>query len=269
MLSKSVSLCLASAAIAIFTSCSDKKSGISDDDNFTLRYKIATPISDTDPANEVLVNIIETRLEHYGIDNPGVSIVEDGAKYLEISIPDDADTAAVNSIVTAHGVVEFYPTVSGAEIGLNDNTIYVVEVNSADAKNRIDNEINNVAANLNGLAFKWMSDNDGDYLYALDTDNVFRPVITDIEADTNRGYTQIDMTFDQESAQAWRTITRNNIGRSIAIVVDGEILSAPRVNTEIEGGRSAITGHFTPEQAQILAAQLSAANLDIVLVPVK
>ena len=56
-------------------------------------------------------------------------------------------------------------------------------------------------------------------------------------------------------------MTKQNIGRSIAIVLDNYVYSAPNVNSEITGGRSQITGHFTPEQAKDLANVLKSGKM--------
>ena len=62
-------------------------------------------------------------------------------------------------------------------------------------------------------------------------------------------------------AQEWATITRNNIGRSIAIVLDNNVYSFPNVNNEITGGSSQITGNFTPEEANDLANVLKSGKM--------
>ncbi|NCB98216.1 MAG: protein translocase subunit SecD, partial [Bacteroidia bacterium] len=62
-------------------------------------------------------------------------------------------------------------------------------------------------------------------------------------------------------ARTWATMTSNNIGRCIAIVLDGMVYSYPRVNSEITGGRSAISGHFTVQEAEDLANVLKSGKL--------
>ncbi|MDE6008188.1 MAG: protein translocase subunit SecD [Muribaculaceae bacterium] len=71
----------------------------------------------------------------------------------------------------------------------------------------------------------------------------------------------VNMTMSDNGAQAWATITRNNIGRPIAIVLDNNVYSFPNVNAEITGGRSQITGNFTPEEANDLANVLKSGKM--------
>lgn len=69
------------------------------------------------------------------------------------------------------------------------------------------------------------------------------------------------MTMNSEGAREWSRITGANIGKSIAIVLDGQVYSAPTVNTAIDGGRSSITGNFTVEEAKDLANVLKAGKM--------
>ena len=78
----------------------------------------------------------------------------------------------------------------------------------------------------------------------------------------------VSMTMNNEGAKQWARITGNNIGKSIAILLDNYVYSFPNVNTAIEGGRSQITGNFTVEEAQDLANVLKSgkmtAKIDII-----
>ena len=80
------------------------------------------------------------------------------------------------------------------------------------------------------------------------------------EYDNMRGNT-VNMRMNDTGAQAWATLTRNNIGRPIAIVLDNNVYSFPNVNNEITGGQSEITGNFTPEEANDLANVLKSGKM--------
>lgn len=67
--------------------------------------------------------------------------------------------------------------------------------------------------------------------------------------------------MNSEAAQRWASITRANKGKCVAVVMDNMVYSAPRVNSEITGGQSQITGNFTDTEADALAAILSAGKL--------
>ena len=77
----------------------------------------------------------------------------------------------------------------------------------------------------------------------------------------NRGPV-VTMSMNDEGSRAWARLTKDNIGRAIAIVLDNVVYSAPNVNTEITGGRSEISGNFTVEQTVDLANVLNSGKMD-------
>ncbi|NLX66397.1 MAG: protein translocase subunit SecD, partial [Bacteroidales bacterium] len=93
---------------------------------------------------------------------------------------------------------------------------------------------------------------------ALDGD-----VVTNANADQGqRGSAwEVSMSMNSSGASRWATITGAEIGKSIAIVLDGYVYSAPTVNGRIDGGRSSITGNFTPQEAQDLENVLKSGKM--------
>ena len=105
-------------------------------------------------------------------------------------------------------------------------------------------------------------------LIALKSQTSGRPslegdVITDARADFGQtsAYANVSMTMNAEGARDWQRITRDNIGKSIAIVLDGYVYSFPTVQNEIAGGSSQITGNFTVEEAKDLANTLNSGKM--------
>ena len=88
-------------------------------------------------------------------------------------------------------------------------------------------------------------------------------VITDAYADFSQmsAYANVSMEMNAEGAKAWARITKENVGKSIAIVLDGFVYSFPTVQNEIQGGRSQITGNFTVEEAKDLANTLKSGKM--------
>jgi SecD/SecF fusion protein len=88
-------------------------------------------------------------------------------------------------------------------------------------------------------------------------------VITDARADFSQtsAYANVSMTMNSEGAKIWQRMTKENIGKSIAIALDGYIYSFPTVNNEIPGGQSQITGNFTVEEAKDLANTLKSGKM--------
>ncbi|MDR2057372.1 MAG: protein translocase subunit SecDF [Dysgonamonadaceae bacterium] len=88
-------------------------------------------------------------------------------------------------------------------------------------------------------------------------------VITDARDDFGQhsAYAVVSMAMNSEGAKVWARLTRENIGKCIAIVLDNRVYSFPRVQVEITGGRSEITGNFTPEEAKDLANVLKSGKM--------
>jgi SecD/SecF fusion protein len=88
-------------------------------------------------------------------------------------------------------------------------------------------------------------------------------VITDArsEFDKNTGSAEVTMAMNADGAKTWARLTKNNIGKAIAVVLDDYVYSAPNVNVEITGGRSVISGDFTVNEAKDLANILQSGKL--------
>lgn len=92
------------------------------------------------------------------------------------------------------------------------------------------------------------------------------PLEGDVVTDARDSYDQfnkpcVTMSMNTDGSRRWAALTKKNIGKEIAIVLDGYVYSAPRVNTEITGGNSEITGNFTPEVTKDLANVLKSGKM--------
>ena len=111
-------------------------------------------------------------------------------------------------------------------------------------------------------------------LYALKAhDNLGHPslpdatkggdIVVDASADFEQIHNeyQVSMTMTPEAGNTWAKLTKENVGKCVAIVLDDVVYSAPRVNQEITGGRSQITGNFDTEEANDLANVLKSGKM--------
>ncbi|WP_321287248.1 protein translocase subunit SecDF [uncultured Sunxiuqinia sp.] len=124
------------------------------------------------------------------------------------------------------------------------------------------------------VQFKWTSkaiDEGGNYFRLIAIKVTSRdgqaPLDGDVIVDARQDYEQfgsrpeVSMTMNSEGAKAWARLTKENIGKSIAIVLDGYVRSFPTVNGEITGGRSSISGLETVEEAKDLANILKSGKM--------
>ncbi len=124
------------------------------------------------------------------------------------------------------------------------------------------------------MTFKWTAkavDKDGNYfrLIAIKVTSRDRraPLTGDVIVDARQDYEQmgsrpeVSMTMNSEGAKVWARLTKDNVGKSIAIILDDYVRSYPTVNGEITGGRSSITGLESVEEAKDLANILKSGKM--------
>ena len=141
--------------------------------------------------------------------------------------------------------------------------------------NRILNSAEAKAIIPRDLKFLWgvkpVSESNSQYfeLYLIKSDNkngqcdLAGDVITEAKADFSQmgGRPIVSMAMNSEGARRWATLTKQNVERGIAIVLDGYVYSAPNVTGEIPNGRSEISGNFTVEDTQDLANVLKSGKM--------
>lgn len=112
-------------------------------------------------------------------------------------------------------------------------------------------------------------------LYAIRTNRSMKPDLggdavssarSDFDTQYGRNEPMVSMQMSLEGGQKWARLTKENVGRSIAIVLDGVVYSAPNVNQEITGGNSQITGNFTVTEASDLANVLNSGKMETTVV---
>lgn len=79
----------------------------------------------------------------------------------------------------------------------------------------------------------------------------------------NMGKPQIAFELNASGAQKFAEVTRENVGRQLAIVLDGEVQTSPKINSEIPGGRGVITGNYTTDDAKKMSTLLNAGALPV------
>lgn len=87
-------------------------------------------------------------------------------------------------------------------------------------------------------------------------------VVTDAKDQFDQyGKPEASMSMNSEGAREWSAITKANLGKAVAIVLDGVVYTAPRINSQIDGGQSSISGNFTIEDTKDLANTLKSGRM--------
>ncbi len=80
-----------------------------------------------------------------------------------------------------------------------------------------------------------------------------------VTKNASSGDPEIDVEFNEEGKDLFAALTKDNINKRVAIVLDGHLYSAPMIRSEISDGKAQVTGHFTEEEARELAAKINDA----------
>jgi len=184
------------------------------------------------------IEVVRRRIDALGTREP--SIQQQGEDRIVVQVPGDDDPEALKNVINRTGQLTFHlhdPSVSQADIDAG----FV-------PPGRI----------------------------ILPTDNEFEPEIVVFETpevtgdmvssassgpNTDGAGFQVNFSFDQNGARRFANLTRDNIGRRFAIVLDGRVVSAPVIQTPITQGSGRITGDFTPEEANNLAVLIRSGAL--------
>lgn len=182
--------------------------------------------------------------------------------------PEEMDRAQIKKNYPLLSILQLNSTGQGPVVGYA-NYRDTAEVNKYLSMKEINGEL------PRDLRLKWsVSGSDLDKsgqlfeLYAIKSTerNGRAPLEGDVIEDARNEFDQyskpaVGMTMNTEGTRKWATMTKQNLNRSIAIVLDGYVYSAPNVNSEIPNGRSQISGNFTPDQAKDLANVLKSGKM--------
>lgn len=214
-------------SVAVDTTAVAQAAAVSAKDSLTAALK-GESLDKTSSADEEQLKKENPLLSVLSVNQAGVGPV--------VAYADYRDTAAVNQILNMKEVKEIMPR--------DLKLMWGVAASDMDKSGRIFELYAIKSTERNGRA----------------------PLEGDVVTDARDEYDQyhkpsVSMSMNTEGARRWATLTKENIGKSIAIVLDGYVYSAPRVNSEITGGNSSITGSFTPEQTKDLANVLKSGKM--------
>ena len=91
----------------------------------------------------------------------------------------------------------------------------------------------------------------------IDSDNAIRSAT--VTTDPSSAASQINVEFSDVGKELFAAVTRENLNKHLAIILDGQLYSAPVIRSEISEGKAQITGSFTEEEAKALAAKINDA----------
>lgn len=185
---------------------------------------------DVDGAMDSLRDTIETRVNAFGIAEPLVQVEKSNIegvpiRKLIVELPGVTDTAKAIELIGATPLLEFKLLLPQDE-ALNSETITSEMFIST------------------GLT--------GEFLERAT-----------LEFDPNSGQPMVGISFNQKGRELFAKITKENVGKVLAIILDGQPLSVPVIREEIKDGKAQVSGNFTPEEARTLVRNLNFGALPL------
>jgi|WetSurMetagenome_2_1015567.scaffolds.fasta_scaffold12780_3 preprotein translocase subunit SecD len=233
--------------------------------NTAVKGKIITIKADGSEVTPELLKqsaeVISARLRTYGIDTFYLNIFE-ASRQIEIAIPEKCNLQEVGKLITQKGNLAFYDTYSRDDVELLLKDTQLIDLFAPDGS-RIGcaplimlekaNEIIK-SYKTQDIKFCWHLSDDNIHacLYALKMNPVI--VRSDIDKISGVNGENILLELNHEATKKWSEITRNSIGKTIAIVMDDKVLSDPVIRMPIDSGKCEISGKFTKSDISFFLA---------------
>jgi preprotein translocase subunit SecD len=199
--------------------------------------------SATDSAMEVATEIVRKRIDELGTREP--SIVRQGSNRIDVQVPGLKNPDALKALLGKTAKLEFKLvdlSADPAQVAQGQAPAGSQVLAFADPKDGV------------GIAVHRRVMISGDQL--IDATQGF-------EQQSNRPV--VNIKFDSQGGRRFARTTQENVGKPFAIILDGKVLSAPRINEPILGGSAQISGNFTVETANELAIALRSGKLPVAL----
>ena len=206
----------------------------------SLLYKAdvsKVPGGDVDDSMDALRDVIERRINAFGVSEPVIQVqtgLVNGVRENRLSV----ELPGVTNIDDAIKTIGQTPFL---EFKVQSETEFSASDVDENGYLRINAEQGFVATGL-----------DGKYLKRAQ-----------VQFEPNTGQPQVSLQFNDEGAELFEKITGENVGKVIAIYLDGSVISAPVVREAISGGQAQISGTFTPQEAKQLVGRLNSGALPV------
>lgn len=215
-------------------------------------------------AVEQNITVINNRIDALGVANPFVA--RQGREFIVVQLPGVYESQEARNIIGKTALLEFRIVKEDPALVKILDEIVKKQVTTEDVLNgRLPEEIKKmVPAGMELMPMK----EGGSYLLVSGTPEITGKYLKEARVDVGGGGGMavrglaIDFELKPDGAALFGALTGSHIGDRLAIVLDGMIQSAPRIESQIPGGRGQITGSFTPQEAKNIANILNSGNLE-------
>lgn len=220
---------------------------------------------------ERLLVVLRSRVDQYGIAEPVIQ--REGDDRIAIDLPGVEDPEAALDLIGRTAVLQFRqvlgesPRVPAKPVRANydsDEQFKTAEERWSAAKNEVDLYIKQMEEAVKSNSDMAVARSENGSAYLLGKQYVGGGDLTKAETNFDQfGKAAVSLKFNTEGAKLFDEATAANIGKQIAIVLDGVVISAPVVQQRISGGEAQITGSFSTAEANRLAIMLRAGALPV------
>jgi|AntAceMinimDraft_6_1070360.scaffolds.fasta_scaffold07503_3 protein-export membrane protein SecD len=211
-----------------------------------------------------LRDVIERRINAFGVSEPNVQTethtigIEGNEERLIVELPGVTDLQEAVEMIGQTPLLEFKIEASKDQLDLLQEELKMtLSAEDVSDDGKIDLDVNKIIALQNQRYVD--TELTGKYLE--------KAQLQFSQAGQPGGALQsspiISLSFDKKGAELFEEITTQNVGKSLAIYLDGVLLSAPQINTPISGGQAIIEGSFTLDEAKIMVGRLNSGALPI------
>jgi len=251
----------------------------------TVTLQSTTPNTNATQLNQS-AGIIKKRLLAVGL-NHFILVPDPAQATLTVRFENPKDSQRAGELLTAKGHLAFAETVDRSEVlsqlAKSDRLFSLMDIPAADAKSIAADVLGYVkpsnveAVNAYLTTASWVQKLSGEMqfvwgnvpndkhlmvLYILKQPEALTGSAVS-EASVIDGQSSVQITFNEAGRQTWQELTRRNIGKPLAMVIDNRVYFAPVVRDEIKGGKSNITGNFTRDELTRLAALINNGELPV------
>ena len=218
----------------------DYKLGLDLEGGTRLEYKVEmkdVPSDQRDAAFESARNIIEKRVNPLGVTEPIIQSLKVSNEYrFVIELPGASDVARAANLIGQTAQLTFWEE-GNETFATSEASMYPL-----------------------GLSFFFQNKPIKTSLTGKDLKSAT------VEFGSGKGTPEVGLNFTDKGGKLFAEITKRNVGKPVAIVLDNEVITAPNVQQEILGGTAVISGNFTTEQAKNLKIQLNSGALPAPLI---
>lgn len=213
--------------------------------------------ADRSSAVEGVRDVIERRVNIFGVSEPVIQV----NKTVNGSYRVIAELAGVKDVAEAIKMIGETPLLEFKEKGEVTAKTQNIEVKPVVAKNAKDKKATStVVATSTPIEIDASSLTDNWVNTKLTGKHLKRAVVN---FNPNDGAAEVSLEFNDEGAKLFEEITSSNVGKQVAIFLDGYPISAPTVNEKITGGKAVISGNFTSQEAKLLVQRLNTGALPV------